>query len=207
MSDVAPPGTIAAEYLPDLSPLTRDQRATFRVGQIVRLSVVMESTAHDIHALLQDGWPDDVRPGPQSFSALKSEIRDMLRRRKFPLLDDAGQALEEVYDVYRERNRYAHDALIERDRDVWRRVSIEHAEQRKYEKDVDKQQLTAAVLDVITAQWRLHALHTLVDGWRGGVPTADVKPSDVFIRDGWVAILAGEFTLTPAGGVSITREL
>lgn len=90
VTDVAPPGTIASEYLPDLSALTQDQQATFRVGQIMRLSVVMESTAHDIHALLQNGWPDDVHAGPESFSRLKTEVRDMLRQREFPMLEVAS---------------------------------------------------------------------------------------------------------------------
>jgi hypothetical protein len=205
MTDAAHPGTIAAEYLPDLSSLSIDHRATFRVGQIMRLTVVMERTLRDVHARLQAVPPNQLRNGPDGFGALCSETQSYLRLSGFPNAGAADAALEDIRTTYRERNRFAHDHLLPSDRGQWDRLSLENTLPLKHVKQVDEEALRDAVLDVIRAQWRLHALDNLVAHWQGasGEPLAE---PDVH-HDGWAAILQGEFQLTSGGGARITSEL
>lgn len=206
MTDAAHPGTIAAEYLPDLSSLSVDHRATFRVGQIVRFTVVMERTLRDVHARLQAVPPNQLRSGPDGFQSLCSETRRYLRESGFLHADAADAALEDIRTIYRERNRFAHDHLLPTDRGQWQRLSLENTLPLKHVKQVDEQALRDAVLDVIRAQWRLHALDDLVAHWQSakGAPLAE---PDLHHHDGWAAILRGKFELTPGGGARITSEL
>lgn len=203
MIDPAPPGTIAAEYLPDLTSLTMDHRATFRIGQVVRLSVVMERTARDVHARLQNATTDNRKDGPQRFPSLVSEIREQLRDGRFPYAKTADRALEQVERTYRERNRFAHDHLIQVDLELWSRMSLENIAPPKHQKDLDEASLRDAVLDVVVAQWRLHALDILVGRWIANEPETREAAED----DGWFAILDGQFVLTTGGGARITGEI
>lgn len=202
MIDPAPPGTIAAEYLPDLRSLTIDHRATFRIGQMVRLSVVMERTARVVHARLQNAAPDNLHHGPQSFSGLVGEIRKQLRDARFPHADAADRALGQVERTYRERNRFAHDDLIQVDLERWSRLSLENIAPPKHQRELDEASLRDAVLEVVIAQWRLHALDILVDRWIANEPATGETPED----DGWFAVLLGQFELTAGGGARITSE-
>lgn len=205
MTDGAHPGTIAAEYLPDLSSISVDHRATFRVGQIVRLTVVMERTLRDVHARLQGVPPNQLRNGPDGFQSLCSETKRLVRESGFPHAKAADVALEDIRTIYGERNRFAHDHLLPPDRGQWDRLSLENTLPLKHVKRVDEQALRDAVLDVIRAQWRLHALDNLVALWQSATGARLAAPEDY--DDGWAAILRGEFELTSGGGARITSEL
>ena len=205
MTDTAHPGTIAAEYLPDLSSLTADHRATFRIGQVVRLTVVMERTLRDIHARLQAVQSDKLRDGPESFGSLCSETARYIEASGFEGSGAAGVALEEIRIIYRERNRFAHDYLLPTDVDRWDRMSLENTIPPKHVKQIDEESLRDAVLDIVRAQWRLHALDILIAEWQRDAASTMPAPGDV--HDGWDAILRGEFELTPGGGASVTSEI
>lgn len=204
MTDAAYPGTIAAEYLPDLNSLSVDHRATFRVGQIVRLTVVMERTLRDVHARLQAVRPDELRNGPDAFGALAKETETYLRMAGFPSAGLAHSALLDIRRIYGERNRFAHDHLLVTDLGQWDRLSLDNTLPPKHVKQVDEAALRDAVLDVVRAQWRLHALENLVAQWQHGDMSALSDSGD--IHNGWAAILGGEFDLTPGGGAMITSN-
>lgn len=207
MNDAAPPGTLAAEYLPDLSSLTPDQRATFRVGQVVRLCVVMERTARGVHARLQRVAPEELRNGPDGFGALVAEIKRQLEQTDFPQTDSAKSALDSVYSTYKERNRYAHDLLMQSDFEKWERMSLDNTMPVRHRKSVDPDILREAVLDVVAAQWLLYALDAVVGEWLNGALESESPASREAILDGWKHILDGRFELTEGGGVSTTPPM
>lgn len=207
MNDAAHLGTLAAEYFPDLSSLTPDQQATFRVGQIVRLCVVMERTARDVHARLQRVAREDLRDGPDGFGALIAEIKRQLEQAGFPQADSATSALSTVYSTYSERNRYAHDLLVQSDFERWERMSLDNVMPLRHQKTVDADALREAVLDVVSAQWLLFALDAIVGEWLNGVLGHEPSTSRDSILEGWKQILDGHYELTEGGGVSITPPM
>ncbi len=74
MEHVAPPGTLAESYLPDLTNLSADRRATFRIGLMARLAVVAERTVRGVQGWLQVGKdPAGIKDGPQHFAELMRE--------------------------------------------------------------------------------------------------------------------------------------
>lgn len=114
-------------------------------------------------------------------------------------------ALEEIRVIYRERNRFAHGFLLPTDIDRWDRMSLENTFPPKHVKQIDEESLRDAVLDIVRAQWRLHALDILIAEWQRGAESVVAASGDV--HDGWDAILRGEFELTPGGGARVTSEI
>lgn len=202
MNDAGPAGTLAAEYLPDLRGLAADQRATFRIGQIVRLSVAMERTAREVHARLQRVPPSDLQPGHHLFAPLLVETRKALEASDFALAPDALLLLDDVSDIYRQRNRFVHDQLAQTALGRWERKSLESLLQPRHDVAVDEAALREAVLDLVRAQWRLQALDVLVAGWI----KADIGAQsceEALIQDKWISVLRGRFELSHGGGVSL----
>lgn len=207
MSDEVQPGTLASEYLPDLSSLTPDQRATFYIGQIVRLCVAMEGIARDVHARLQEVAPEDLRDGPDGFGALVAEIERQLEQAEFPETDAAKRALDTVRRTYKERNRYAHDRLVQSDFEKWERMSLNNTVPLRHRKSVDTDSLREAVLEVVSARWLLYALDFIVADWLTGALKDESSERRELIREGWQHILNGRYKLTSGGGVSINPPM
>lgn len=196
---VAPPGTLAAEYLPDLGSLSTDQRATFRIGQIVRFSVIMEQTTRDVHAFLHKPHLTKNKRGPRPFAQLVEATQTLIATSGLPFAQTAHRALDDVYSVYAERNRFVHDLVQETELGVWSRERVDR-EPSAQSRQIDERSLEDAVLDIVRAQWRLHGLAWLVSF----APSSDtVSPSsdDAIQARGWTHILAGRFQLTEGGGV------
>lgn len=206
MSDAAPPGTIAAEYLPDISTLSMDQRATFRIGQIVRLTVVMEQTAREAHVRLQDGGSRSATAGPWQFEKLVRQMQALLSQSGLSFALTAQRALDDVYEVYRERNRFVHDVVEETELGRWTRESIDRRPPA-HRREIDEDALKEAVLEIIRAQWRLHGLNWLVSVESVRDRTSARHEDAEHLYDGWLEILAGRFQLTPGGGAWITSEM
>lgn len=205
MKHVAPPGTLAEKYLPDLPHLSADQRATFRIGLMTRLTVAMERTARDVHGMLQGrDDPAELENGSRQFAKLLEEIKASLRPADEDFAPAARQALDEVYAVYTERNRYVHDLLHETDLGQWSRVSLEF-HTPVHRKAVDEEAMVAAVLSIVRANWRLNALASLVSRTHEDRDGLSIT-GDPLDPQGWKPILENRFTLTPGGGASTTPD-
>lgn len=205
MKHVAPPGTLAESYLPDIGQLSPDQRATFRVGLMTRLTVAMERTARDVHGLLQGcDDPGKLKNGPRNFKALLDDIAARLRPADEDFAAAARQALDEIYAVYAERNRYVHDLLHETELGQWSRESLEFRTPL-HRKAVDEEALVEAVLSIVRANWRLKALASLVSRPHQDREVLSITgdPTD---PHGWKPILENRFVLTPGGGASTTPD-
>lgn len=97
----------------DPETLAPDDLTTYRIGQIMRETVRMESTLRELHARLQDVPYDRLKEPKGRFSDLIEDVRIGLGRLDdFPLAEEAGAMLAAAADVYRERNRFAHDVHL-----------------------------------------------------------------------------------------------
>lgn len=206
MSDVAPPGTLAEEYLPDLSSLTPDHQATFRIGQMMRLTVLMEQTARGSleHIHLVSG---ERLAHKQGFQNIIGQLRETLAatEKLQPVLAIAEPALDVVSDVYRRRNRFAHDLLFRNNDDQWTQIRLTDQIKLRQTKTWDLAGMREAVLEVVSAQWRLDALYAAIHPLLTGKGLEPGSRDDQ-IHEGWLAILRGDFTLTEGGGVRIIRD-
>ncbi|MDU0326316.1 hypothetical protein RWH43_06040 [Microbacterium sp. KSW2-21] len=205
MKHVAPPGTLASTYLPDLQDLSADQRATFRIGLMARLTVAMERTARDVHGWLQGrDDPAELEDGARQFAMLLKQIKANLRPADEDFAMAAKEALDQVYAAYEERNRYVHDLLHETDLGQWSRESLEF-HTPLHSTAVDEEALVDAVLAIVRANWRLIALASLVSRTHQDRddPGITGSPAD---PHGWRAILENRFVLTPGGGASTTPD-
>lgn len=174
---------------------------------MMRLTVLMEQTARGSleHIHLASG--ERIAP-KQGFQDLVSQLREALAAstKLRPVLPTAEPALDMVCDIYRRRNRFAHDLLFMNNDDQWTQIRLTDQIKLRQTKTWDLAAMREAVLEVVSAQWRLDALYAAIHPLLAGKSFEPGSREDQ-IHEGWLAILRGDFTLTEGGGVRITAEL
>lgn len=206
MIDPAPEGTLAREYLPDISSLSIDHQATFRIGQMMRLTVHLEQTLRSVLDLLR--LDDDSLPRAKTeFQQLADQVTKALARSSIGhIAETASVALELVKATYRRRNRFAHDLFLFDGESRWTQIHMEDQVKLASTVDLGLSEMRDAVLDLVSAQWRVDALHNVTYGALRKTLSAKSWQQS-YIDDSWFAILEGKFELTPGGGVRVTAEI
>ncbi len=154
-------GTAESEYLPRLGSLTPEQRVTFRVGQITRLTVKMERHVRDVLDILRGVTPTNSHSGPESFGALVAEVKALLRTANPTFIEPALIALDSARDTYHARSRFVHDYLWSVSESTWQRRSTENSYEPKHRTELDERAIILAVLDVAQCGYRMWGLAQL----------------------------------------------
>ena len=188
-------------HINGLSGLRLDDQATFRIGQIARESVHMESVARAIHGRIRDARPGTQGP-PDTFASLVGAIRGLIRALDgFAWTRQAEAALTEAKTAYRERNRYVHDILAHGFEGVWIRSDVRDLQAVRPVVELSADDLADAVTALQRCTWRLTGLEAMLAQHLD----ASTAPRDyVDFGGAWEGFLLGEFQLTEGGGARLT---
>lgn len=164
--------TAESEYLPRLDSLTPEQRVTFRIGQITRLTVTMERHIREAFDSLHGATPATSRTGPEGFGALVSDVKRLLRAANPTFLEPALIALDSARDAYSARSRFVHDYLWPISETTWQRRSTENPYEPKHRTELNEHAMILAVLDVAQCTYRMWGLAQLTVDVRAAIPDA-----------------------------------
>lgn len=173
------------DLFPELGSLSADQRVTFRVGQIMRLTVRMEDEARAAHAVLRGiDHPESGKSGPDGFGAMIAEVRRLLVEAAPPFLSQALASLDFAVTQYNERSSFAHDKVWEIGDDSWQRRSLESAYRPRHVSPVSEDSMESAVLAAAQASLQMsglsHLARAIVMERRGALRMGFDDPSVAF---------------------------
>lgn len=167
----------------DPETLSPDDLTTFRIGQIMRATVRMESTLRELHARLQDvPYADLKEPTTDKFATLVSEVRNRLCDLSgFPITSEALETLDAATAIYRERNRFAHDVHIQAADDSIRRIRLAYSASKRRPTDIPTGTLREALDQIRAVTTRIVVTSQLAAVW---LPR-ESEPLES--KDGWYA--------------------
>lgn len=150
----------------DPEMLAPDDLTTFRIGQIMRATVRMESTLRELHARLQDISYSLLKEPKTSFAALVTEVRISLDKLiDFPITSEALETLDASTAIYRQRNRYAHDVHIQATADSIRRISLAYSASKRQPTDISTETLREALEQTRAVTTRIIVTSQLAAVW------------------------------------------